>query len=166
MTNTPDNEVALADVAKMIELLREGGWREATLRMGDFELHVSDGAASTTPAPRGTADSAPAVSAPAPATTPAPAAPVPAAPAPVDSSKQTVVRAQSLGMFWRSPQPGAPAFVEVGDEVSEDSPLGIIEVMKMMTRVVPGVRGVVSAIHVENGQMVEFDEPLLTITLA
>ena len=74
-----------------------------------------------------------------------------------------VVRAQSIGIFWRSPQPGAPAFVEIGDEVAADTPLGIVEVMKMMTRIEPGVSGTIVAIHVGNGDVVEFDQPLVTI---
>ena len=65
-----------------------------------------------------------------------------------------------------SSRTGAPPFAEVGDSVEADTPLAIVEVMKMMTRVEPGVRGVVTAIHVENGDVVEFDQPLVTITPA
>ena len=161
MTNPSNRDVDIEDVAKMIQLLREAGWREATLKMGDFELRVSDGSSASSAAPA-----------------PAPAMPIAAAPAAApalttpetsgqdpsrDTSKDVVVRAQSLGAFWRSPQPGAPAFVEVGDHVDDDSPLGIVEVMKMMTRVVPGHSGTVVAIHVENGDMVEFDQALFTV---
>ncbi len=167
---TEENRPGLDDIATMIQLLREGGWREATLRIGDFELRVSDGSGSVaTPAsPAAPVQEAAPATPPAPAAPAAPAestpAPAPAAPAPAaDDAGLTVVRAQSLGTFWRSPQPGSPHFVEVGDEVTEDSPLGIVEVMKMMTRVTPGVSGVVAAIHVENAELVEFDQPLVSI---
>ena len=159
-----DRPVDIADVTAMIDLLRESGWTHARLRMGDFELELSDGAPDTP---------ATLAAAPAPAAAPTPVAaasaadPAPALPAdaPQEAAEidGVVVRAQSIGIFWRSPQPGAPPFVEVGDEVDADSPLGIVEVMKMMTRIQPGVRGTVVAIHVGNGDVVEFDQPLVTI---
>lgn len=74
-----------------------------------------------------------------------------------------VVKSPSLGLFWRSPQPGAPPFVEVGDEVEPDTTVCIIEVMKLMNHVKAGVAGRVVEIHQENSDMVEFDAPLVTI---
>lgn len=146
----------IADITTMIDILRESGWRDARLRWGDFELHLSDGALAAPSAPSvGRAD-APAAPEAAPTTPAAPATP---------AANELIVRAASLGVFWRSPQPGAPAFVEIGDEVAADTPLAIIEVMKMMTRVEPGAKGKIAAIHVENGAVVEFDQPLMTITL-
>ncbi|MCG3754014.1 biotin/lipoyl-containing protein [Amycolatopsis sp. Poz14] len=168
MTEAGNQEraVELADVTAMIDLLRDSGWRFARLRMGAFDLELSDG---TEPIAQ------PAVALPVPAAVPATAqavepAAVPAAepvsPGQDDAAEGVVVRAQSIGMFWRSPQPGAPPFVEVGDRVEETTPLGIVEVMKMMTRIEPGVSGIVTAIHAENGDVVEFDQPLVTITPA
>jgi acetyl-CoA carboxylase biotin carboxyl carrier protein len=75
----------------------------------------------------------------------------------------TTVLAPSLGLFWRSPKPGAPPFVEVGDRVEADSTVCIVEVMKLMNHVKAGCAGVVSAIHAQNGEMVEYGEPLITI---
>lgn len=65
------------------------------------------------------------------------------------------VAAPLPGTFYRSPQPGAPAFVEVGDLVSEDTVVGIIETMKLMNPVHAGCAGKVEAILVENGEMLE-----------
>ncbi|WP_454688913.1 acetyl-CoA carboxylase biotin carboxyl carrier protein [Achromobacter aloeverae] len=160
---TKQNPLGLNDIAEIIAILKEGGWRSATLKLGDFELSVSDGdlAAAATPA-------APVpVAAPAPASAPAPAAK--AAPAPggsspvVEGDSLVVVKANTLGAFWRSPQPGAPAFVEIGDVVQPDTPLGIVEVMKMMTRITAGVSGKVKAIHVGDGDLVEQGQALVTI---
>ena len=73
------------------------------------------------------------------------------------------VVAPSVGLFWRSPKPGAPPFVEVGDEVRPDDTVCIVEVMKLMNHVRAGVAGTVRAVHPENGQMVEHGDPLFTI---
>lgn len=74
------------------------------------------------------------------------------------------VLAPSLGLFWRSPKPGAPPFVEIGDTVEPDSTVCIVEVMKLMNHVKAGSAGVVTAVHAGNGDMVEYGQPLLTIT--
>ena len=73
------------------------------------------------------------------------------------------VTAPSVGLFWRSPKPGAPPFVEVGDEVGPDDTVCIVEVMKLMNHVRAGTAGTVRAVHPENGQMVEHGDPLFTI---
>jgi acetyl-CoA carboxylase biotin carboxyl carrier protein len=73
------------------------------------------------------------------------------------------VTAPSVGLFWRSPKPGAPPFVEVGDEVGPDDTVCIVEVMKLMNHVRAGVAGTVLAVHPENGQMVEHGDPLFTV---
>lgn len=153
------NGIELSDITTILDLLKASGWREARLRFGDFELQLSDSVIELSSAPTAPATRpAPAAVAPAAAAEPAPAAAITA------GANEHLVRAKSLGVFWRAPQPGAPAFVEVGVEVDIDTPLAIVEVMKMMTRVEPGVSGTVTAIHVENGQVVEFDQPLMTIT--
>ena len=72
------------------------------------------------------------------------------------------VTAPSVGLFWRSPKPGAPPFVEVGDEVGPDDTVCIVEVMKLMNHVRAGTAGTVRAVHPENGQMVEHGDPLFT----
>ena len=76
------------------------------------------------------------------------------------------VTAPLLGNFYRSPRPGDAPFVEVGDTVTEDSAIGIIEVMKLMNSVVAGVAGVVAAVHVSDGELVEHGQVLFSITPA
>ena len=68
-----------------------------------------------------------------------------------------------LGTFYRAPKPGAPAFVEVGDEVGEDTVVGIVETMKMMTPVHAGVRGTVVEFRTSNGEFAEKDAVLLVV---
>lgn len=68
-----------------------------------------------------------------------------------------------LGVFYRAPKPGEPPFVEVGDQVEEDSAIGIIEVMKLMNSARAGVRGTVVEILAVNGEMVEHGEALMLV---
>ena len=68
-----------------------------------------------------------------------------------------------MGTFYRSPSPGAPPFIKVGDIVTARSIIGIIEVMKVICSVEAGLDGRMSSILVENGQLVEYKEPLLLI---
>jgi acetyl-CoA carboxylase biotin carboxyl carrier protein len=71
-----------------------------------------------------------------------------------------------LGTFYRSPKPGAPPFVEVGTQVSEESIVAIIEVMKLMNTVRAGVKGTVAEILPGDGTLVEYDQPILRIRKA
>ena len=68
-----------------------------------------------------------------------------------------------LGTFYRAPQPGSPPFVDVGDEVDEDTVVGIVETMKMMTPVHAGVRGTVVEFRAGNGEFAEIDSVLLVV---
>ncbi|KAB7698243.1 acetyl-CoA carboxylase biotin carboxyl carrier protein, partial [Plesiomonas shigelloides] len=74
-----------------------------------------------------------------------------------------IVRSPMVGTFYRTPSPDAKAFVEVGQTVSVGDPLCIVEAMKMMNQIEADKAGVVKAILLENGQPVEFDEPLVII---
>ncbi|MFC5511396.1 acetyl-CoA carboxylase biotin carboxyl carrier protein [Massilia jejuensis] len=100
--------------------------------------------------------SAPAAAA-APAVAAAPSAPVPA----VETGH--VVKSPMVGTFYRSSAPGAAAFVEVGSTIKEGDTLCIIEAMKLLNEIDADVSGVVTKILVENGQPVEFGQPLFVI---
>ena len=99
----------------------------------------------------------------------APAAPVasavaPAAPAETETGQDGhVVKAPMVGTFYRSPSPDAKAFVEVGQAVKEGDTICIIEAMKLMNEIEADAAGVVKAILVENGQPVEYGQPLFLI---
>jgi acetyl-CoA carboxylase biotin carboxyl carrier protein len=68
-----------------------------------------------------------------------------------------------VGTFYRAPQPGAPPFVEEGDAVGPGQTLCILEAMKLMNEVKAEVEGIVRTIHVQNGQPVEFGQPLFDL---
>jgi acetyl-CoA carboxylase biotin carboxyl carrier protein len=92
-----------------------------------------------------------------------PAAPTPAAPAPA-VVEGTPVKSPMVGTFYRTPSPGAPAFVEVGQTVTVGQTLCIIEAMKLMNEIESDVAGVVTKILVESGQPVEYGEPLFLVS--
>ena len=137
----------------LLEAFDQSDWLEMTVSIGTDRLHVSrrvpgERAPEATPAPE------PSV----PEVVPAPAAPV--TPQPLTG---TVVESPSVGLFWRSPAPGAPPFVEAGTHVVAGDTLAIVEVMKLMNHVVAAAPGTVQAVLAENGARVEYGQPLFTI---
>ncbi len=95
---------------------------------------------------------------------PAPAAPAPAAQTAIPAEPEGhLVKAPMVGTFYRSGSPGAPSFVEVGQAVKEGDALCIIEAMKLMNEIESDATGTVKAILVENGQPVEYGQPLFLI---
>jgi acetyl-CoA carboxylase biotin carboxyl carrier protein len=89
----------------------------------------------------------------------------PAAPAPPEVADPTghTLHSPMVGTFYRSPSPSSPAFVEVGQSVKVGDVICIVEAMKMMNQIEADKAGTVSAILVDNGQPVEFDQPLFSI---
>ncbi|GHD33489.1 acetyl-CoA carboxylase biotin carboxyl carrier protein [Parahalioglobus pacificus] len=154
-------------VKKLIELLEESNIDEIEIKEGEEAVRISrnSGASQALPGyvPQPMAAPMPAPVAPAPAVA-APAAPAPAAdaaPAPATSGHQ--VRSPMVGTFYRAPSPSAPSFVEVGQTVKVGDVLCIVEAMKMMNQIEADKAGTVEAILVENGEPVEFDQPLVSI---
>jgi acetyl-CoA carboxylase biotin carboxyl carrier protein len=102
--------------------------------------------------------------APAAATAPtAPAAPAPANDPAAARIEGTEVVSPMIGAFYAAPEPGAPPFVEVGDTVTPDTTVGLVEAMKVFTAVSAGSHGVVREVLVENGQLVEYGQPLVVL---
>jgi acetyl-CoA carboxylase biotin carboxyl carrier protein len=73
------------------------------------------------------------------------------------------LRAPNLGTFYRAPKPGAPPYIELGQEVEPDTEVCLIEVMKLFTPVRAGVKGIVREVCVADSELVEFDQPLFYI---
>lgn len=73
------------------------------------------------------------------------------------------IKAPVLGNFYRRPEPGAPPYVEVGSLVDENTTVGLIEVMKLFNPVIAGVRGRIQKIYADNGQLVEYGQPLFSV---
>jgi acetyl-CoA carboxylase biotin carboxyl carrier protein len=145
-------------VKKLIELLEESGIAELEITEGEEKVKIVKGGVVTVAA------AAPAAIAMAPATATGIAAPA-AAPAgePEPGQEGHVVKAPMVGTFYRSPSPDAKAFVEVGQAVKEGDTICIIEAMKLMNEIEADASGVVKAILVENGQPVEYGQPLFIL---
>ena len=143
-------------VKKLIELLEESGVAEIEIREGEETVRISRYGQGAAPVMM----QAPMMQqAPAPMMA-APAAPMPAAPA---APAGHTVDSPMVGTFYRASAPGAKAFVEVGSRVNVGDTLCIIEAMKMLNQIEADKAGVVAAILVENGQPVEFGQPLFVI---
>lgn len=150
-------------IKKLIELVEESGITELEVQEEEGTVRISRAAPAVAPAAVQYA-AAPAV-APAPVAAPAQPAPAaaPSTPAASDELSGHVVRSPMVGTFYRSPSPEAKAFVEVGQSVKVGDALCIVEAMKMMNRIEADKAGVVKAILINDGDAVEFDEPLIVI---
>jgi acetyl-CoA carboxylase biotin carboxyl carrier protein len=175
-------------IRALLDAFERSDWREMVVEVGEDRLHVSrDELTQLAPA---VAPAAPAVAqapqaagpvaagdpplppvAKASSATVPPTAP-PAAPADAGEAgaaaddtfaKGTRVESPSVGLFWRSPSPGAPPFVEVGQSVAAGDTVAIVEVMKLMNHVAAPVDGVVTAILVDNGASVEYGQTIVIV---
>jgi acetyl-CoA carboxylase biotin carboxyl carrier protein len=156
-------EITHDDVKKILEIVDNAkNLEELELRYGGFHLRINRGSGP-----------APAIHEPARAVAPPPtAAP---APAPIQTAMPSAgrehtlaagdiaIRAPMVGTFYRSPAPGEPPFVQVGQRVGPDDTLCLIEVMKLFTSIKAGVGGVVKQIVVVDSDLVEFDQLLIII---
>lgn len=149
----------LRKLKKLIDLVQESGISELEVTEGEEKVRIAKhGVASPVPSvahvpaslPAGAAPTALAAAQPAPAVTPA-------------QPEGTVVKSPMVGTFYRAPSPDAKNFVELGQNVSVGDPLCIIEAMKLMNEIDSEVAGIVKAILIENGQPVEFGQPLFII---
>jgi len=148
-------------VKKLIELLEESNIDEIEIKEGEESVRISRNSAQAAAAAATYAAPPPAPPAQAPA--PAPAAPV-AEPTPVaPAASGHVVSSPMVGTFYRSPSPASPSFVEVGQTVKIGDVVCIVEAMKMMNQIEADKAGTIEAILVENGEPVEFDQPLFSI---
>ncbi|MFN7950050.1 MAG: acetyl-CoA carboxylase biotin carboxyl carrier protein [Blastocatellia bacterium] len=159
----------LAEIKALIELVAEKQITEFELERGDFRLRIQRG---STAEARPQTVSLPPVHAPAVAPAPAvieapqavasaPAA-TPAAPA---EENLHIITSPIVGTFYRSPSPTADPFVKIGDNIEKGSTICIIEAMKLMNEITSEVSGTVARILVENGQPVEYGQPLFGIKL-
>jgi acetyl-CoA carboxylase biotin carboxyl carrier protein len=144
----------------LLEAFDASDWLEMTVSIGNDRLHVSR---------RARGDGAPeaAISEPERPAAPERAVPELVHSQPAHTTPQpltgTVVESPSVGLFWRSPAPGAPPFVDVGTHVAAGDTLAIVEVMKLMNHIVAPAPGMVRAVLAENGARVDYAQPLFTI---
>jgi acetyl-CoA carboxylase biotin carboxyl carrier protein len=155
----------LRKLKTLIDLVAESGIAEIEVTEGEDKVRIVKhnpalmSAPMAMPAPTYVAAPAPmtAASAGAPAAAPAPAAPA------EEEFKGNAVKSPMVGTFYRSPSPGAKAFVEVGQTVKPGDTLCIIEAMKLLNEIEAEVAGEVKQILAENGQAVEYGQPLFVI---
>jgi acetyl-CoA carboxylase biotin carboxyl carrier protein len=154
----------LRKLKKLIDLVQESGIGEIEITEGEEKVRISRQGASP----------APVIMAAPPmqtvgyqAAAPAPAAGAPAgpgaAPAAAAEPQGHQLKSPMVGTFYRAPSPGAPSFVEIGQSVTKGQTLCIIEAMKLLNEIESDVAGTVKAILVENGQPVEYGQPLFLI---
>ncbi|CAM3785587.1 acetyl-CoA carboxylase biotin carboxyl carrier protein [Xenorhabdus thuongxuanensis] len=146
-------------IKKLIELVEESGISELEISEGEESVRISRVTTATAIPVTQQYISAPAQQ---PVQTAAPVAAPVAADKPAEISGHTV-RSPMVGTFYRSPSPDAKPFIEVGQHVNQGETLCIVEAMKMMNQIEADKTGVVKAILVQDGQPVEFDEPLVVI---
>ena len=149
----------LRKLKKLIDLVQESGIGEIEITEGEEKVRISRQGAGAPPVLM----AAPALQA-VPMIGAAPAVPgaetTPAAPA---EPKGHTLKSPMVGTFYRAPSPGAPSFVEVGQTVTKGQTLCIIEAMKLLNEIESDVAGTIKAILVENGQPVEYGQPLFLI---
>ena len=152
------------EIKNIVKLMSENDLTEFKIEAEDMHLCIRRGSANAavvTAVPAVAA--APVAAAPAaPAAPVAPAAPpAPAAPAAVDKSK--MIESPIVGTFYRSSAPGAEPFVKIGSKVEADQTICIVEAMKVMNEIKAEKSGVIKEILVENGQPVEYGQPLFVL---
>jgi acetyl-CoA carboxylase biotin carboxyl carrier protein len=148
----------LRKLKTLIELVESSGIAELEISEGEERVRIT----RSLPAAQGTPTTAPA-GVPGVVITTGDRPTPPAAAAPTAEPEGHTVKSPMVGTFYRSASPGAKPFVDVGDEVQVGDPLCIIEAMKLMNEIEADRAGVVKAILVENGQPVEYGQPLVVI---
>jgi acetyl-CoA carboxylase biotin carboxyl carrier protein len=142
----------LRKLKTLIDLVADSGIAELEITEGEGKVRIVKFSQAPVLAP------APVAAAPAPVA----AAPV-AAEAPAVVAQGHQVKAPMVGTFYRSPNPNSPSFVEVGQAVKEGDPVCIIEAMKLLNEIEAEKSGVIKEILVENGEPVEYGQPLFII---
>jgi acetyl-CoA carboxylase biotin carboxyl carrier protein len=152
----------LRKLKKLIDLVQETGIAELEVTEGEERVRISRSGPAAAPSFMMPMMQGYAPPMPAPAAAPAAALAAPAAAAePADEGH--IVKSPMVGTFYRSPSPGAPTFVEMGQSVNQGQTLCIIEAMKLLNEIESDVAGVVKKILVENGQPVEYGQPLFVV---
>ncbi len=148
----------LRKLKKLIDLVQESGISELEVTEGEEKVRIAKHLGAPSAAAPAQYYATPVAAAPA-----APASATPAAPAETAMPDGHVVKSPMVGTFYRTSAPGAKPFVELGQSVSSGDTLCIIEAMKLMNEIESDATGTIKAILVENGQPVEYGQPLFVI---
>lgn len=148
----------LRKLKTLIDLVSESGIAELEITEGEGKVRIVKFSQQQPVMAYASVEPVAAAAAPAPA--PAPAA---TAAAPAAALQEHTVKAPMVGTFYRAPNPGASPFVEIGQSVKEGEPVCIIEAMKLLNEIEADKTGVIKEILVENGEPVEYGQPLFVI---
>ncbi len=149
----------LRKLKKLIDLVEDSGIAELEVTEGEEKVRIVKRGVQA-------AEQHPAPTQPAPPASAHSHAPAPSAPQAQEAPalpEGHVVKAPMVGTFYRSPSPGSKSFVEIGDSIKKGQTICIIEAMKLMNEIEADADGVIKAVMVENGQPVEYGEPLFVI---
>lgn len=152
-------------IKKLIELIEESGVYEIEIKEGEESVRISRESNNNQVMTQPTFQNHSFIAPPASETAPPPAATnnQPTDDSAKTSSNSDAIKSPMVGTFYRAPSPSSPPFAEVGQKVNVGDVICIIEAMKMMNHIEADKTGTIESILVENGQPVEFDQPLFTI---
>jgi acetyl-CoA carboxylase biotin carboxyl carrier protein len=155
---TPQDIFDIRKIRRLVELMKEHDLSEIDLQQGDLRIQLRQSSAGLSGAGM--------------VPTPGAAAPLPAAnpperlhalPPPVEESSLVLIKSPMVGTFYTAPDPESPAFIKVGDHVGPETTVCIVEAMKVFNQIPAEISGKIVAVLVENGQSVEFGQPLFRV---
>jgi acetyl-CoA carboxylase biotin carboxyl carrier protein len=153
----------LKDIKQVIDLMKRAELTEFDLEKEGFKLHLSRKEKDAVPQ---IIQAAPVVAAPVAAAAAASEAKPAAASAPVEEKGIELIKSPMVGTFYRAPSPESPVFAEVGTKVTAESVVCIIEAMKVMNEIQSEISGTITEVLVENGDAIEFGQPLFKVKTA
>jgi len=148
-------------IKQVVDLMKRSELAEFEFEEEGFKLRLSRNNGETTQVIQ-----APAPAAPAQAVSPQPAAPAAEAAAPAEEKGISIIKSPMVGTFYRSPSPDSPPFADVGKKVGADTVVCIIEAMKVMNEIQSELSGSITEILVEDGEAVEYGQPLFKVKTA
>lgn len=159
--NQPNDVFDVERIRQLVELMKDHELSEIDLRYSNQRIRLARGQEGITVSPGSMAVPMPAPVAPAPAPTSSPAATP--APAPAEEGNFEILKSPMVGTYYAKPKPDAAAFVKVGDQVSPDTTVCIIEAMKTFNEITAEYSGTIVEIMVGNGEPVDMNKPLFKI---
>ena len=153
----------LRKLKKLIDLVQESGIAELEVAEGEERVRIASLPRQGAPAAYSPQPTAPNYAAPAALSAPSTGSEAPTAPPVAAPVEGHIVKSPMVGTFYRSASPGSKPFVDIGAKVSPGDTLCIIEAMKLLNEIEADQGGVVKEVYVENGQPVEYGEPLFLL---
>jgi len=165
MSGLPSNQdiFDVRKIRRLVELMNEHDLSEMDLRQGETRIRIRRGAEATVVSTPARTEVIPAAAPPAPPEVAARASPPPAAPPAKEEDNVVVIPSPMVGTFYAASDPDSPAYVKVGDHVGPETTVCIVEAMKVFNEIPAEVSGKIVAVLVENGEPVEYGQPLFKV---